>query len=61
MAIGWRRGVSKTMKDKIFFQSARLKISFAWYDLWIGVFIDTTKQKLYFCPLPTLLFTINYG
>jgi len=49
------------MKEKIFFQNSRLKISFAWYDLWVGLFIDTNKKRLYFCPIPTLLFTLNYG
>jgi len=49
------------MKDITLFQNNKLKISFAWYDLWIGLFVDTNKKKLYFCPLPMLLFTINYG
>jgi len=48
------------MKDKVLYQNTRLKISFAWYDLWIGLFVDSAKRKLYFCPFPTLLFTINY-
>lgn len=48
------------MKEKIFFQNNRLKFSFAWYDLWIGFFIDSSKKKLYICPLPTLLITINF-
>jgi len=47
------------MKSLTLFQTSRLKISFAWYDLWIGIFIDTNKKKLYICPIPTLLFTIN--
>jgi hypothetical protein len=47
------------MKERIIFQNSRFKISFAWYDLWIGLFVDTNKKRIYFCPIPTLLFTIN--
>lgn len=49
------------MKEVVFFHNSHFKFSFVWYDLWVGVFIDTNKQKLYVCPLPTLLFTIHYG
>jgi hypothetical protein len=48
------------MTEKIFFENKHFKFSFAWYDLWIGFFIDTKKRKLYFCLIPTLLLTINY-
>lgn len=27
---------------------------FAWYDLWIGVFIDKPKRRIYVFPLPCL-------
>lgn len=47
------------MKEKIIWQNKKMKISFAWYDLWIGFFVDTNKKRLYICPLPTLLLTIN--
>ena len=47
------------MKDKIIWQNEKVKISFAWYDLWIGAFVDTNKKRLYICPLPTMLITIN--
>jgi hypothetical protein len=49
------------MKEFILFQTSKFKFSFAWYDLWIGAFIDTYKNKLYICLIPTLLLTINYG
>lgn len=32
----------------------KVKFIFAWYDLWIGVFIDKPKQKIYIFPLPML-------
>ena len=47
------------MKEVIFYQNNKFKFSFAWYDLWMGFFMDTNKKRLYICPLPTLLFTIN--
>lgn len=36
----------------------KLEISFkfAWYDIWVGLFIDRKKNIWYFCPLPTILF-----
>jgi len=37
----------------------KISISFAWYDLWVGVFIDKQKRKIYICPIPTLLLTIS--
>ena len=30
----------------------KFKIIFAWYDLWVGVFIDTKKKWVYIFPLP---------
>ncbi|KUK77669.1 MAG: hypothetical protein XD93_0182 [candidate division WS6 bacterium 34_10] len=47
------------MKDYKIFEIGNLKLSFAWYDLWIGLFIDTNKGKLYICLIPTLLVTIK--
>lgn len=25
---------------------------FRWYDLWVGVFVDTKNRTLYVCPVP---------
>ena len=33
---------------------------FAWYDLWIGIFIDTKKKKIYYFPIPMVGFYFNY-
>ena len=40
---------------------ARLKISckFAWYDLWIGAFVDVRKKIIYVCLIPTFPIVID--
>lgn len=32
----------------------KIKPLFKWYDLWIGVFIDTKKRCIYVFPFPTI-------
>lgn len=34
-------------------------LSFAWYDLWVGAYIDRPKRAVYLCPLPCLLVTVR--
>lgn len=34
----------------------RVRIKFAWYDLWVGAYWDRHSRTLYVCPLPMLLF-----
>ena len=36
----------------------RITLRFAWYDLWVGIFIDRPKRRVYFCPLPCILLTL---
>jgi hypothetical protein len=38
---------------------ARIAVRFAWYDLWVGVYIDQPKRIVYVCPLPTLLIEVR--
>lgn len=39
----------------------KIKPIFAWYDLWIGVFVDTTKRKIYVFPIPCFGVVIELG
>lgn len=32
----------------------KVRLIFAWYDLWIGVFIDHPKRRIYIFPLPCI-------
>jgi len=38
----------------------KIKPFFRWYDLWVGVFIDTSKKAIYICPVPTLGLKISW-
>lgn len=38
----------------------RVRPMFAWYDLWIGVFVDRKARQIYVFPLPCLGFQIGY-
>jgi len=33
----------------------------AWYDIWIGVFIDTDNRRIYLLPLPCVGVVIEWG
>ena len=32
----------------------RIKPFFRWYDIWVGVFIDTKKRTVYICLFPMI-------
>lgn len=38
----------------------RLRPMFAWYDLWVGVFWDRKKRRLYVFPLPCVGFYVEW-
>lgn len=48
---------------KINFRDPRwqLKLIVAWYDLWVGVFIDREKRKVYFFPIPCVGLVFYWG
>lgn len=37
----------------------KVGLSFKWFDLWIGFYWDRAKKVLYFCPLPTIVFSLK--
>jgi len=37
----------------------RLRIFFAWYDLWVGAYWDRDKRALYVCPIPTVVIRLD--
>lgn len=41
--------------------SNRIELIIAWYDLWVGFFIDTKKRKVYFFPIPIFGLIFNYS
>ena len=38
----------------------RIRPLFAWYDFWVGVFIDTRKRRAYILPLPCIGFVVEW-
>jgi hypothetical protein len=52
---------AKRSSARTLFSAGRLSLSFAWYDLWVGLYIDPIKGTVYICPLPTILVTWRRG
>jgi hypothetical protein len=38
----------------------KIKLVFAWYDLWIGAYWDRRNRRLYVLPLPTIGIVIQF-
>lgn len=38
----------------------KVRLLFAWYDMWIGAYIDRKNRRLYVLPLPTLGFVVEW-
>lgn len=41
--------------------SWQVKPMFAWYDCWVGVFVDREKRKVYVFPIPCVGLVIYWG
>jgi hypothetical protein len=48
---------------EITFRSPRwqLKPIFAWYDFWVGVYVDREKRRVYVFPIPCFGFVFFWG
>lgn len=31
---------------------SHVRLFFAWYDFWVGIYYDTKKNIIYICPIP---------
>lgn len=49
------------IKQTEYIRPYSFKLIFAWYDLWIGFFIDKKKKLIYFFPLPMIGVRFKYG
>lgn len=38
----------------------KIKLIFAWYDFWVGLFWDAKKRRLYVFPVPMLGFYLQF-
>lgn len=38
-----------------------VRFMFAWYDFWVGVFVDTKKRRVYVFPVPMFGLVIDCG
>jgi hypothetical protein len=38
----------------------KIKVFVAWYDAWIGVFVDSKKRRVYICPIPCFVVMVEY-
>ena len=37
-----------------------IRLVFAWYDFWIGLFWDRQKRRLYVLPVPCIGFVLEF-
>lgn len=38
----------------------KARVFFAWYDLWIGAFVDRKKRTVYICLIPTIVIKLTF-
>lgn len=39
----------------------KVRLMFAWYDLWVGVFVDRPRRRVYIFPLPMLGLRVDFA
>ena len=38
----------------------KVRIFFAWYDFWIGMYWDRKNRVLYICPIPMVVVEVRF-
>ena len=38
-----------------------IKVKFVWYDIWVGVYIDKPKKRVYIILIPTLPIILDFN
>lgn len=38
----------------------KVKLFFAWYDIWVGFYWSREDKILYFCPVPMVVISIRF-
>lgn len=38
-----------------------VRFVFAWYDLWVGVYVDRANRRVYVLPIPCVGFVFDWG
>jgi hypothetical protein len=41
--------------------AVKVRPIFAWYDLWVGLFVDKAKRRLYVFPVPCFGVVIDWS
>lgn len=39
----------------------RVRPTLAWYDFWVGVFVDWKKKRVYIFPVPMVGVVVSWG
>lgn len=49
---------NKTVRTLL--RRGRLTVAFAWFDLWVGLYVDHAAGVLYWCPVPMVVVAWKY-
>ncbi|MCO5195363.1 MAG: hypothetical protein M9930_19045 [Anaerolineae bacterium] len=50
----WLLILSPLLLPLLYRRGLRARPFFRWYDLWVGVYVDTASGSVYVCPIPML-------